>query len=70
VSHRSTDALNTMGPLSFIASSGHNPSSQSRWGDYQAIVMDPSDSKRFWACGEILEPSGQWGTRITSWIVP
>ncbi|MBS1715682.1 MAG: hypothetical protein JST30_15240 [Armatimonadetes bacterium] len=70
VSHRSTDALNTMGPLSFIASSGHNPGFNSRWGDYQSIVMDPSDAKRFWACGEVLETNGKWGTRITNWMVP
>jgi hypothetical protein len=69
-SHRSTDPLNSMGPLGFLASSGHAPVPQSRWGDYQSVATDPSNSKRFWACGEVLATTGQWRTEMATWIVP
>ncbi|MBS1724039.1 MAG: hypothetical protein JSS66_13925 [Armatimonadetes bacterium] len=70
VSHKSTDALNTMGPLSAIASSLHSGQPQSRWGDFYCLTFDPSDSKRFWAVGEVLDGTGQWRTEVGSWIVP
>lgn len=71
LSHKSTDALNTMGPLSAITSSlGSAPAGSNRWGDYFSISIDPADPKRFWACGMVLRADGLWRTEFATWFVP
>ena len=39
--------------------------SMSRWGDYSAMSVDPSDDSTFWFTTEYMNNSG-WGTRILS----
>lgn len=71
LSHKSTAALNTFGPLSLVASSLHNPNApQNRWGDYFSIANDPTESTRFWGCGMVLRNDGNWRTEIGTWLVP
>lgn len=71
LSHKSTAALNTFGPLSLMASSLHNPNApQNRWGDYFSIANDPTEPTRFWGCGMVLRNDGNWRTEIGSWLVP
>jgi hypothetical protein len=38
----------------------------SRWGDYSAMVLDPSDDCTFWYTNEYLREDGFWITRISS----
>jgi hypothetical protein len=44
----------------------------SRWGDYSAMAIDPSDDCTFWYTTEYLPQDGtfNWQTRIGSFIVP
>jgi hypothetical protein len=38
---------------------------QSRWGDYSTVTVDPADSSRFWFIGMYPSDSDVWATRIT-----
>jgi hypothetical protein len=38
----------------------------SRWGDYTALRIDPSDDCTFWYTNEYINASGDWQTRIAS----
>jgi len=40
----------------------------SRWGDYSAITIDPSDDCTFWYTNEYLKTDGtfNWSTRISN----
>lgn len=37
---------------------------EQRWGDYSAVTVDPSNSKRAWLVNEKVNPGGDWGSRI------
>jgi hypothetical protein len=53
--------------------SGFEGSDFTRWGDYAALTVDPTDDCRFWFTGEYLaRPSGpfDWNTRIGSFKLP
>ncbi|MBI4546891.1 MAG: choice-of-anchor D domain-containing protein [Ignavibacteriae bacterium] len=40
-------------------------SGRNRWGDYNGIALDPSDSSSFWAFTEYAEsPANTWGTYV------
>jgi hypothetical protein len=42
-----------------------------RWGDYSAMTLDPSDGCTFWYTNEYYESSGgNWQTRIASFRFP
>src|SRR5438105_1380517 len=45
---------------------------QSRWGDYSAMAIDPSDDCTFWYTNEYLSSNGgfNWQTRIASFKLP
>jgi hypothetical protein len=43
-------------------------SGTSRWGDYGATTVDPSDPNRFWTIQMIAVGSGSWATQITELI--
>ncbi|PYQ24502.1 MAG: hypothetical protein DMF81_05220 [Acidobacteria bacterium] len=47
---------------------GSQTASLSRWGDYSAMTIDPSDDCTFWYTNEYLKASGtfNWSTRIAS----
>jgi hypothetical protein len=69
------DAAGTMsqGEGSIIDGPGSQTgSSLSRWGDYSAITVDPSDDCTFWYTNEYLPSNGafNWRTRIGSFKFP
>jgi hypothetical protein len=47
-----------------------SPTGESRWGDYSAVSVDPSDPARFWNIQMIPMPNtgNQWQTQITELI--
>jgi hypothetical protein len=65
-----TDPLNTMEAETSVieglgSQSGNN---LSRWGDYSAMTVDPTDDCTFWYTTEYLQNTGSfnWNTRIAS----
>jgi len=65
-----TDALNTMQAEATIFSGSGSQSGQNltRWGDYSAMTVDPTDDCTFWYTDEYLKTTGafNWSTRIGS----
>jgi len=53
--------LMTTGEMHIVIGAGVNPSN--RYGDYNALTLDPFDDCTFWLTGE-YNVSSQWGTRI------
>jgi hypothetical protein len=72
------DALGTMtqGEGTIINGSGVQTTTNSRWGDYTAMVLDPVDDCTFWYVNEYYTAAGQassaagWQTRIASFKLP
>ncbi len=64
-----TDTAGNMpyGDNSIIA--GSSASSVGRWGDYQAMGIDPADGCTFWFTGQYID-STSWNTRIASFRFP
>jgi hypothetical protein len=64
------DPLNqmTQGEGSVVAGAGSQNGSFSRWGDYSAMSVDPSDDQTFWYTQEYYQASSAagWQTRIGS----
>ncbi|MCI0612277.1 hypothetical protein L0244_04735 [bacterium] len=62
----------TLGEGTIINGSGVQLTTNSRWGDYTAMTVDPSDDCTFWYVNEYYTPEGQasslagWQTRIGS----
>jgi hypothetical protein len=68
-----SDAAGTMqSETSVIAGVGSQTGGLSRWGDYSAMTVDPSDDCTFWFTTEYLKASGSfnWSTRIASYKFP
>jgi len=69
-----TDALGTMQAESeLLAGTGvQTGSSLSRWGDYSAMTIDPSDDCTFWYTQEYIKANGafNWSTRVGSFKFP
>jgi len=68
-----TDAAGTMQTENFLkAGGGSQLSNLSRWGDYSAMRIDPSDDCTFWYTTEYLKSSGtfNWSTWIASFKFP
>jgi len=68
-----TDAAGTMQAENFLkAGGGSQLSNLSRWGDYSAMRIDPSDDCTFWYTTEYLKSSGtfNWSTWIASFKFP
>jgi hypothetical protein len=72
------DPLGTMpqGEGTIINGSGVQTTTNSRWGDYTAMTVDPVDDCTFWyvneyytAAGQASSPAG-WQTRIASFKLP
>jgi hypothetical protein len=58
----------TQGEGSVVAGAGSQNGSYSRWGDYSAMSVDPSDDQTFWYTQEYYQASSAagWQTRIGS----
>jgi hypothetical protein len=54
-----------------VTGGGAQGSTESRWGDYSMLAVDPVDSTTFWYTGEYYATGGQsnWKTRIASFKV-
>jgi len=74
----STDPLNTMGLGEgvIVNGSGVQTTTNSRWGDYSSLNVDPVDDCTFWYVNEYYTLAGQqssvagWQTRIASFKLP
>ncbi len=68
-----TDALGTLEAENTILNgSGSQTLGLSRWGDYSAMAVDPSDDCTFWYTNEYLKINGtfNWSTQIASFRFP
>lgn len=68
----SADARNTLQPETPVISGTGSQEIISRWGDYSAMQVDPSDDCTFWYTQEYLKSSGDfnWNTRIANFKFP
>jgi cell division septation protein DedD len=68
------DTLGQMpqGEATLISGSGSQTGTASRWGDYSAMTIDPSDDCTFWFTTEYIQTTGtaSWRTRIGSFKFP
>lgn len=73
VGRLASDTLGTMGQseTTLVSGSGYQSSSYSRWGDYSAMQVDPTDDSTFWYTTEYVVTSGasNWVTRIGAFKV-
>ena len=66
----------SLGEGTIVNGSGVQRSVNSRWGDYSAMSIDPSDDCRFWYVSEYYTLAGQqssvtgWQTRIGNFQLP
>jgi len=66
----------TLGEGTIINGSGVQTTTNSRWGDYTDMTVDPSDDCTFWYVNEYYPTSGTpddgrpWHTRIASFKLP
>ncbi len=67
------DALGTLqAETSLLTGGGSQTSNLSRWGDYSAMTVDPTDDCTFFYTTEYLKANGtfNWSTRIASFRFP
>jgi len=68
--HNNQDALNVMAAENTLITGTGSETGASRWGDYSALRIDPSDDLTFWYVNEYLTTNGlSWKTRIGSFQV-
>jgi hypothetical protein len=66
----------TLGEGTIIAGTGVQTTTNSRWGDYTSMNVDPADDCTFWYTNEYYTAAGQassaagWQTRIASFMLP
>ena len=62
----------TQGEATIVAGAGSQTGSLTRWGDYSAMAVDPSDDCTFWYTNEYIPANGSfnWKTRIASFKFP
>jgi len=68
-----SDALGTMETESILKTgTGSQTANLSRWGDYSAMTVDPTNDCTFWYTNEYLKSSGtfNWSTWISSFSFP
>ncbi len=68
-----SDPLNTLNAEKTMhAGAGAEKAGNTRWGDYSAMTIDPSDDCTFWYTNQYLAASGtlNWSTRIGSFKFP
>ncbi|PYX34386.1 MAG: hypothetical protein DMG80_02265 [Acidobacteria bacterium] len=63
-----SDAAGSMGTEQLIVNGTGSQIGHSRWGDYSAMTVDPTDDCTFWYTQEYLETTGDfiWNTRIAN----
>lgn len=68
------DAAGTMpqGEATVITGGGSQTGGLTRWGDYSAMSVDPSDDCTFWYANEYIPANGSfnWRTRVASFKFP
>src|SRR5262249_49539351 len=67
--------LMTLGEATIINGTGVQTNTNSRWGDYTSMNIDPSDDCTFWYVNEYYQsteppPDRNWQTRIASFKLP
>jgi hypothetical protein len=62
----SSDPLGTMRTEASIFEGPGSQTGASRWGDYSALRIDPSDDCTFWYTNEDVLSNGNWTTQIAS----
>jgi hypothetical protein len=60
------DAPGTMTAPETIIATGTANNSNSRWGDYTSMSVDPFDDCTFWYVNQYFTTTGQWSTRVAS----
>lgn len=60
------DAAGTISAPTLLESSVGNEYTQSRWGDYFKVDVDPVDDSTFWGIGMTIDGSNNWRTSIYS----
>jgi hypothetical protein len=65
----------TLGEGTIINGSGVQTNTNSRWGDYTDMTVDPTDDCTFWYVNEYYQtteppPDRKWQTRIGSFKLP
>src|SRR4029078_8118631 len=69
-----TDPANVLGQgeATLFSGTGSQTGTNSRWGDYSALTVDPVDDCTFWFTSEYYVTTGQfnWRTRIASFKFP
>jgi hypothetical protein len=55
-------------PATIVTGTGVQKSSQSRWGDYSSMAIDPTDDCTFWYAQEYYKATGSFNfdTRLAS----
>jgi hypothetical protein len=67
------DSLGTLpqGEATLLAGAGSQTVTNSRWGDYSSLTVDPSDGCTFWYTQEYYAANGSnWQTRVGSFRFP
>ena len=68
------DPLNTLGQgeATVFQGAGSQVATNSRWGDYSDMTIDPVDDCTFWYTTEYLKATGSfnWSTRVGSFKFP
>jgi Big-like domain-containing protein len=66
------DTLGTLQNETFLVSGGGSQTGYSRWGDYSAMRIDPSDDCTFWYTQEYqaTTQTANWNTRVGSFRFP
>ena len=69
-----TDTLGQMpqGESTFLSGAGSQTGGLSRWGDYSAMAIDPTDDCTFWYTNQYLQATGSfnWSTEIAAFKFP
>jgi len=65
---RSCDPLNLMTEPETVIVAGTASSNSNRYGDYNALGLDPADGETFWFTG-MYNPAANWSTRIASFSI-
>jgi hypothetical protein len=63
----------TLGEGTIATGAGHQTATNSRWGDYTSLNVDPTDDCTFWFTGEYVPsslPATDWRTRIGAFRLP
>lgn len=62
---KACDPLGVMTEPETVIAAGSASNASNRYGDYNTMVVDPSDGETFWFTG-MYNPASQWSTKIAS----